>query len=307
MKLNSIEIFKNLNDSVLKNISGIMEEVKVKKGEVVFEESSAADVFCLIAEGRVEVFKHLSEGATKTLAVLSEGDYFGEMSLLEDKPRIASVKAIDDVVLLEIKKKKFLKLISGDLDTGMKLLSAIMSTTLHRLSTTNSHLTLLYDTGKVIASSKNLKQMTTAAFTNIAKLFKQADSGMIAVYNEFTDELDIHSSINIKAEADSIPKTAPFANRILSEKEILITDGEMDYKDSFISGKSLIASAFHFEDKFLGFIWFAGSKQNAFTINDLILLSSVASLISVSIKNISFISEDEARKRLEEMRMTQSL
>lgn len=306
MELKSIEIFKGLSDNVLKKISGIMEERKIKKSTIIFEESSPADVFCLIAEGRVEVFKRLSEGATKTLAVLSPGDYFGEMSLLEDMPRIASIKAVDDVTLFEIKKEKFLNLISSDLNTGMKLLSGIMSTTLNRLSATNSHLTLLYNTGKIIASSKNLSQMTKDAFSNVAKLFKKSDAGLIAVYNEFTDELDIHSSINIKVTDDSISKTDSFVSKISSEKEIIINDKRIDYRNNYVTGKSLISSAFHFEEKFLGFILFTSSWKDAFTVNDLIFLSSVSSLIAVSIKNISFISEEEARKRLEEMRTRQS-
>ncbi len=293
MNLKSVEIFKELSDDVLDNLSKILDERKVKKDTVIFEESSPADVFCIIAEGQVEVFKHLQDSGTKTLAVLSAGDYFGEMSLLEDKPRIASVKAVNDVVLLEIKKKKFLDLISGNLDTGMKLLSAIMSTTLARLSATNSHLTLLYDIGKIIASSKNLRQMTTAAFTNIAKHFKKAENGLLAVYNEFTDELDVHSEIN-KTEQETIPLTDSFVQKISAKKELLENDAE-----------STIASAFYFEEKFLGFISFSSNEKNAFIMNDLILLSSAASLISVSIKNISFISEEEARQRLKETKYTQ--
>ena len=293
MNLKSVEIFKELSDDVLKNLSKILDERKVINGTVIFEESSSADVFCIIAEGQVEVFKHLQDGGTKTLAVLSAGAYFGEMSLLEDKPRIASVKAVNDVVLLEIQKKKFLNLISGNLDTGMKLISSIMSTTLNRLSATNSHLTLLYDIGKIIASSKNLKQMTADAFTNIAKHFKKAENGLIAVYNEFTDELDIHSSIN-KIEQETIPLTDSFVQKISAKKELIETDNE-----------SMIASAFYFEEKFLGYITFSGNNKNAFTMNDLILLSSASSLISVSIKNISFISEEEARQRLKETKYTQ--
>ncbi|MDD5687135.1 MAG: cyclic nucleotide-binding domain-containing protein [Elusimicrobia bacterium] len=307
MNLKSVEIFNGLSDSVLKHISKILEERKIKKDTVIFEESSSADVFCLIAEGKVEVFKHLSEGSTKTLAILSTGDYFGEMSLFEDKPRIASVRAIDDVTLLEIKKNKFVELISSDLNTGMKLLSAIMSTTLSRLSATNSHLTLLYDTGKIIASSKNLKQMTADVFSNVAKLFKKADSGLISVYNEFTDELDVHSSVNLKVPVETIPRTESFVNSIASEKEIIINDDKsFEQKSDFINGKAFISSAFYFEDKFLGFILFASNNEKAFTRNDLILLSSVASLVSVSIRNISFISEEEARQRLSEMRSRQS-
>lgn len=295
MNLKSVEIFKELSDDVLENLSKILDERKVEKDTVIFEESSPADVFCIIAKGRVEVFKRLQDHDTKTLAVLSAGDYFGEMSLLEDKPRIASVKAVDDVVLLCIKKKKFGELITGNLESGMKLLSAIMSTTLNRLSATNSHLTLLYDIGKIIASSKNLKQMTTTAFSNITKHFKFADSGLIAVYNEFTDELDIHSSFNYEPKMETIPLSDAFAQKIASQKEIIENNG-----------KSLVASSFHFEEKFLGFISFSGNSKNAFTVNDLILLSSAASLISVSIKNISFIAEEEARRRLSETRIRQS-
>ena len=44
---------------------------------------------------------------------------------------------------------------------------------------------------------------------------------MIAVYNEFTDELDIHSAINIITKSDTIPLTDSFVKKILPEKEIL--------------------------------------------------------------------------------------
>ena len=98
-----------------------------------------------------------------------------------------------------------------------------------------------------------------------------------------------------KTELETIPPTDSFVQKISAKKELMENDRE-----------SVIASAFYFEEKFLGYISFSGDKKNAFTMNDLILLSSAASLISVSIKNISFISEEEARQRLKETRYTQS-
>src|SRR3989339_591598 len=291
MNLKEIEIFKGLPDKALKNISNIIKERKIAKDTIIFEEATPADVFCLIAGGKVEVFKRLTGEEIKILAILTEGDYFGEMSLFESKPRMASVKAIEDVTLLEIKKKDFLDLLSDNLNAGMKLLSSIMSTTLNRLSATNSHLALLYDTGKIIATSRNLKQMTMDTFLKVSKHFKKANKGLIAIYNEFTDEFDIHSSIDIEPPIDILLKTDPFVIKIASDKEIIINE-EKDFKNNFISGKSIIVSAFYFEEKFLGFVLFASKQCNAFDMNDLILLSSVASLISVSIKNISFISEE---------------
>ncbi|MEW6556717.1 MAG: cyclic nucleotide-binding domain-containing protein [Elusimicrobiota bacterium] len=294
MNLKSVEIFKELADNVLDNITKILDEKKVEKDTVIFEEGEPADVFCLIAEGQVEIFKRISNTETKTLAIFSVGDYFGEMSLFEDKPRIASVKAIDDVTLLVIKREKFWELIQSDLDTGMRLLSAIMSTILSRLSTTNSHLMLLYDAGKIIASSKNLNQMATNIFLNLKKHFRKSDSGLIAVYNEFTNELDVHSSFNDGQNRDTISLSDVFVQKIIGQKEIIET-----------AEKSVIASAFYFEDKFLGFVVLKSNQKNAFSVNDLILLSSVASLVSVSIKNISFIAEEEARRRLNETKSRQ--
>ena len=291
-QLAQAKLFANVSLESVEHLFESCHRLDLARGEHLLEPGAPNSHLYLILDGELRVY--LTDRDLPEHAVFTAGDCVGEMSLLEDKPRIASVKAVNDVVLLEIQKKKFLNLISGNLDTGMKLISSIMSTTLNRLSATNSHLTLLYDIGKIIASSKNLKQMTADAFTNIAKHFKKAENGLIAVYNEFTDELDIHSSIN-KIEQETIPLTDSFVQKISAKKELIETDNE-----------SMIASAFYFEEKFLGFILFAGDQNNSFNINDLILLSSVASLISVSIKNISFISEEEARKRLEETRYKQS-
>ena len=113
--------------------------------------------------------------------------------------------------------------------------------------------------------------------------------------------------LNKKAvESEEIIKIEKLRQNLLSSEKEIILNSEEDYKNGFFSGKSIVVSAFYFEEKFLGFILFAGDQNNSFNINDLILLSSVASLISVSIKNISFISEEEARKRLEETRYKQS-
>ena len=304
MNLKTVEIFKDLPDKTLNNIAKIIDEKKIEKGGMIFGESSPADTFCIVAEGQVDVFKNLPGGGSKTLAVLSAGEYFGEMSLFEDKPRIASVRAVTNIVLLEIKKNKFLDLIARDLDTGMKLLSAIMSTTLDRLSSTNGHLALLYDIGKTIASSKNIKEMTSTAFSNILKQFPKAGGGLIAVYSEFTNELEIHFVKNIDIKSESLELGDPFVKRISSEKEIL--DNDINFANEYIKGKSIIASAFYSEEQFLGFMVFTSAEKNSFKTADLILLSSASSLISISIRNIAFVSEEKARKRLEETKFKEA-
>ncbi len=57
-----------------------------------------------------------------TIATMEEGDFFGEMSLFDNNPRSATVKAFGDVKLLEINKKNFLKKISRDPRLAFRML-----------------------------------------------------------------------------------------------------------------------------------------------------------------------------------------
>jgi len=308
MELKSFEIFRDLSDSALAKISKIVEEKKFQKGSIIFEEGTVSDVLYFIEKGKIEIFKRISDGATKTLAILTEGSQFGEMSLFEDKMRIAAARAISDTVLFAVKKEKFLEIVSKDPDTHIKVLTAITYATLSRLSTANTHLAALYDIGKIIVASKNLKQMISDVFNNIKNVFKKYNIAMIAVYNEFSDELDIHSSVGVETPVQSISKTDLLSKAVSEKKELLIYDVEEDFPSlagHFALGKSAVISSLTFEDKFLGFILFSNNEKNAYTLNDMILLSSISSLVSVSVNNISFIAEEDARRRLKETRDAQ--
>ena len=80
----------------------------------------------VILSGRVEVIKN-RKGLVTKLATLEEGDFFGEMSLFDNKPRSATVKALGDVRLLEIGKNKLLKSIMKDPALAFKMLEKMGS------------------------------------------------------------------------------------------------------------------------------------------------------------------------------------
>jgi len=68
------------------------------EGEIIFKEGEVGEEIYLIEEGEVEIFKEF-EGKEKTIAILKEGEVFGEMSVLDGKPRSASARALKDTVL----------------------------------------------------------------------------------------------------------------------------------------------------------------------------------------------------------------
>lgn len=111
MKPNPDEVY-SLNNVLLKNISrehvkelcSVMDRVPVKEGEVFIREGDPSDSVFIIQHGEVEVIKkEASSNQWYPLARLKKGESVGEVSLLDNNPRSASVRAAVDTILLEIK------------------------------------------------------------------------------------------------------------------------------------------------------------------------------------------------------------
>lgn len=99
-------------------LDGVPEEVRRRvlagarlrrfaRGEVVFHEGDPADTLHLIAKGRVAIRVATALGDTATLAVLGAGDFFGELALLEEQPRTASVVALEKTETLALHRDDF--------------------------------------------------------------------------------------------------------------------------------------------------------------------------------------------------------
>ena len=89
-------------------LSGI-ERKKYNRDQVIFREHENGDVAYIIANGQVQIIKE-SDNGPKVLGVLEKGAMFGEMALIDNKPRMASAKAINGPVeLLIVSKANFHK------------------------------------------------------------------------------------------------------------------------------------------------------------------------------------------------------
>ncbi|MFQ6018654.1 MAG: cyclic nucleotide-binding domain-containing protein [Kiloniellaceae bacterium] len=109
-----------------------MEKHHFSPGQVIFSEGDASDEAYVVRSGRVEILKESSAGPVR-LAVLGEGDVFGEMGLLEDRPRSASARASQAVVADAIGRAEFLRLLLHEPHEALGLLRALFE----RLRTMN--------------------------------------------------------------------------------------------------------------------------------------------------------------------------
>lgn len=97
------------------------------KGEFVCVEKEEGETAYLLLQGTVDVKLSSFQDKPKTVAVLEPGVIFGEMSLLENKPRNASVvAAADQVMVLEIEKSNFLNILKSDKEIAYKLLRTLL-------------------------------------------------------------------------------------------------------------------------------------------------------------------------------------
>ena len=125
-------IFHDLPPREVEEISVAMEPLAVGAGDVVVRQGDPADRFFVIAEGEVEVTRE-EDGKVKTVARLGQGKFFGEMAVLMDIPRTATVTARVPTQLLAMPRSMFRSLVSQSLSTSMDF-DAIVQQRLEELS-----------------------------------------------------------------------------------------------------------------------------------------------------------------------------
>ena len=128
--LKKISLFQDLNEKEIKQVVKLAKPKNFPAGMIIISEGEAGDSMFIILEGEVEITKRLGmvlDEETPHERILirlkaEDGVSFGEMSLLENEPRSATVTAVTECLLLEIGRKDFLRLIKQDSDMGCKIL-----------------------------------------------------------------------------------------------------------------------------------------------------------------------------------------
>ena len=125
--LRGIEIFKPLPPPVLESLAGSLAPVRVETAREVFRQGEMGDRFYIVAEGEVEI---ISDG--EVVAVTGPGGYFGEIALLRDVPRTATVRAKGDVELLALEREEFIGAVTGHA-ASVEAADAVVATRLSSL------------------------------------------------------------------------------------------------------------------------------------------------------------------------------
>ncbi|MCG6533101.1 MAG: cyclic nucleotide-binding domain-containing protein [Syntrophales bacterium LBB04] len=130
--LKDIDLFKDVTPDKIRTILNIMRKVSFSANEIIMRDGDIGDTMYIILEGTVEVAKSLviddtdnEESAKNKVFTRLDGKQhavIGEIALLEELRRTASVKAVTDCVMYEMKKNDFLKVAEEDYELGYRIL-----------------------------------------------------------------------------------------------------------------------------------------------------------------------------------------
>ena len=131
--LRSIPLFGRVSESDLEELATQLIERRFPKNATVVEEGLPGDYMYVIREGRAKVTKASEDGREKIMNFLETGAFFGDMALLGDETRSASVKTLEESVLLALSRRDFIDLLRQSPDLAL----AVIEELANRLRETN--------------------------------------------------------------------------------------------------------------------------------------------------------------------------
>ena len=148
--LKQIPIFRDFRTTELLSVNMVAKSKVYKPGELIVKEKAKGDGLYIIKRGLVKVVKQDSFGEEHILAYLGEGEYFGEISLVDKAPRSASVIAEEESECLIIKQVDFQNLIAGNRELERKFYKSFARVLCERLRVTNENLTFSKEINRLI-------------------------------------------------------------------------------------------------------------------------------------------------------------
>jgi CRP/FNR family cyclic AMP-dependent transcriptional regulator len=148
--LKTVAFFNELSDRQLKTVSGILFDRKYETDELIFEEGQPGAALFLILDGKVAIEMH-RESRTTTLAILERGAFFGEMALVDEAPRSANARSLEQTYALALYRNDLSQLIQRDPQTACQIYRALAQIVADRLRSTNRlmHMEISTDQGSV--------------------------------------------------------------------------------------------------------------------------------------------------------------
>jgi CRP/FNR family transcriptional regulator, cyclic AMP receptor protein len=123
--LQSSALFRGCNRESLEVVLGMFQERQIRQNSTIFTENMPAEALYIVKSGNVRITMMAGEGEEMPLLLLGPGEFFGELSLLQETNRLVTARAVTPVDVLVLTRKDFHSLLDLEPQAGAKILLVI--------------------------------------------------------------------------------------------------------------------------------------------------------------------------------------
>src|SRR5213595_2161686 len=123
--LRQVPLFESLDEEAAKELSGLLETLDCEAPKVLFRAGDAGDAMYIIERGKVRISVQATDGRELTLTELGQGDFFGELTLLDRQPRSANATVSEESRLAVLSREHFLSFMRSKPNVALEMLTAL--------------------------------------------------------------------------------------------------------------------------------------------------------------------------------------
>jgi serine phosphatase RsbU (regulator of sigma subunit)/CRP-like cAMP-binding protein len=315
-------LFENISDAAFHALRPRLVERRYVHGDVIVEDESEGTELFLIAEGRVRIIKKTQSGEENLLALLHEGDFFGELELVDGRPRSARVVAMENCVVYTLQKNDFDHLLGTSHPFAVRLMQ-VMSL---RLRASNTyfinelerssrkaiaelrHMEQLIEAAKVVNSTLDLDKLLTLILDTALKIV-EGDRGTLYLLDEKRKELWSKVLRGAELVTIKLPLGKGIAGYVGATGDTLnISDAyldprfnpEFDKKTGYRTQTILCMPMRNKDEKIIGVLQLLNKKKGVFTRDDEHFINALSIHASIAIENARLYEEEKAYHRMRE-------
>src|SRR5213592_913932 len=203
--LKAVPLFASFPEDQLRMLTTMVTRKSVSRSTTVMAGGDATDSLYIVLSGRLKVMMSDSEGKEVILSILGPGEFFGEMGLIDDEPRSASVVTIEACELLSITKRDFKRCLAENFEMAMAVMRGLVKR-LREADRKIGSLALMDVYGRVARLLLEMAETVDGQKIVTRKLAKQDIAKMIGASREMVSRVmkDLQSGGYIEVRPGSI-------------------------------------------------------------------------------------------------------
>ncbi len=298
-----------------------LRERHYRPGEVILEDESDGEELFLLVDGRVKILKRTRFGDEKLLALLHPGDFFGELELVDGRPRSAQVVAEDDCVTFSLVREDFDRLLEESHPFTLRLMQVLslrlralnnnfileLERTAEKTISELGKLERLIEATKVLNSTLDLDKLLSLILDTALRIV-EADRGTVYLIDEAKQQLWSKIFKGSEQTRIELPMGNGIAGYVGATGDVLnITDAyldprfnpDFDKKSGYRTKTILCMPMRDKDDRIIGVFQLLNKRKGVFTPDDESFIEALSVHAAIAIENARLYEQERRRLMME--------